>query len=76
MSLTTLTAATEIMMEQHKRGGIPKMPYECGPSQSLIDGGYCLDAPDTIPAGGHYNFEIADCGWVPADMVVWREPGQ
>lgn len=72
MSLTTLTASIDILFEQHRRGGIPKMPYTCGPSQALIDASYCLDAPSEIPAGSCYNFDIGNGEWVPSETFIFR----
>lgn len=39
---------------------------------SWIDGSYCLDAPNIIPAGGSYWMEIDEEGGIPEQMTTER----
>ena len=45
----------------------------------VIDPGYCLDAPEVMPAGGMSNFSLPPCGddeppmWLPEQQLCERE---
>lgn len=45
----------------------------------VIDPGYCLDAPEVMPAGGMSNFEVPPCCddepplWLPEQQLCERE---
>ena len=44
-----------------------------------IDPGYCLDAPDVMPAGGMGNFQVPPCDdddppmWLPEQLLCERD---
>lgn len=44
----------------------------------VIDPGYCLDAPDVMPAGGMSNFQVPPCDdddppmWLPEQQLCER----
>ena len=47
----------------------------------LIDPGYCIDAPDAMPAGGMKSISLPPCGdddppmWVPEQQICERQEG-
>lgn len=41
--------------------------------QTRIDAGYCLDAPECMPAGGCENYQIDDEEFIPSQLLTYRE---
>lgn len=62
------------MMDAHRRGTYDK---RAGWRQYSIDAGYCIDAPNEMPAGGCYGMtfeDIGESGSIPGQLTVAREP--
>lgn len=63
----------ELMLEASRR--LPKAPSgfvrsDCGEllREAARDSGYCIDAPDELPAGACYGFDLGDDFVTTADM--------
>jgi hypothetical protein len=59
--------------------GKKKVPYQkVIDATQKIDPGYCIDAPEVMPAGGMSNFQVPPCDdsepefWLPEQMVCER----
>ena len=44
-----------LLIEQHRRIGFKRYPYA-----AWEEAGFCIDAPDTMPAGSHFKDVIGD----------------
>lgn len=59
-------------------GPNPVPPLRLITATQTIDPGYCLDAPEVMPAGGMSNFELPPCGdddppmWLPEQQLCER----
>lgn len=70
--LTSLLGV-KLLMEAHRR----KCATKDRTRTHWIDAGYCIDAPNEMPAGGCFGmtFEdlVDDSDVVPCQLTVWRE---
>ena len=58
----------ELLFEELRRRGTPfPMPYPVLAGPSIV----CIDAPMTMSAGGHTNFEVDDEGFA-IELIVER----
>lgn len=65
---------TQLLCEGHRRGCYDR---KLGWRVYQIDAGYCLDAPDIMPAGSCYGMEFPDepeLGVLPCQRTFDREP--
>ena len=65
-----------IFMEYHRRflkGKFGSLPAAIRASV-FVDGGYCIDAPDHLPAGACHYFQCDAETGLPAQLEIDREP--
>lgn len=64
-----------VFMELHNRihkGKFGKVPRALSDDAFKI-GGYCIDAPDSLPAGGMVSMQLDETTWCPTQITSERE---
>lgn len=72
MSLATVTLFAELLHHAIAVNAPYQVPWRI-PNVCSIDAGYCIDAPNDIPAGGMECAQIAEDEFFPLELTAWRE---